>query len=586
MVFAYHMLYWDRFLGAPVTGMFPLYGKEILAGKIPYRDFGLIYPPLYALKSAAILAFFGDAILPFRAISVLERSVLTGVLCWWLTQVVRPPFALLAALTTGVVFNGDIADSLIAYQQDAVMWAVYSGLLAAFSLSCQGRRMSLALAAGSGLLVSLSILTKQSLGPLLMVLTILCALFLLRSEGIRRISGWILAYAAALVAPLAICAWWLSRLDALLPAIQQTLIDGPAAKGSLASIFLRPFLDPWTKDVYPILTAIALGLLMALAWLMVRRNHQSDSGSARENWQWIALLLATAAFFVALALLGRDELMKLSVLTGPHTLTMPLALYGPLVIAAALAWRGAHRPPLSDRAHWLLLCVTSFAVAYGLAISWAYYELMVLPGAALVLAALLEWSRGPRLRAPFLLASLLCLLALTAGAVKKLALPFAWCGWGDHSVVSAASSYNLTQLRGLKGHPDTVRFVESVVDVIRSQSAPGDSIMVFPFQPLLPYLTDRSMPTFYRIHYLDVLPDSAVGPEVGRLEGALPRLIVHFHLPARLIEHLEMVYRDGAPSSMSRLERELERIESAYYDRIQTLRTPLGELPVYVYSRR
>src|ERR1700678_51178 len=47
-----------------------------LAGKLPYRDYFLTSTPLNVIKSAGVLALFGDRLIVLRAFAMMERSLL------------------------------------------------------------------------------------------------------------------------------------------------------------------------------------------------------------------------------------------------------------------------------------------------------------------------------------------------------------------------------------------------------------------------------------------------------------------------------------------------------------------------------
>src|SRR5947209_18590134 len=61
---AHLLTFWNRFLGAPVTGMFYEFAMLLRRGLVPYRDFYIVVPPLYVFKTAAMIAIFGPGILP------------------------------------------------------------------------------------------------------------------------------------------------------------------------------------------------------------------------------------------------------------------------------------------------------------------------------------------------------------------------------------------------------------------------------------------------------------------------------------------------------------------------------------------
>src|SRR2546423_10471653 len=59
-----------RFLGVTNDGWFALYAHQLLAGKLPYRDFYLVIPPLHVFEIAAIVKLFGEQLLVLRLFGI------------------------------------------------------------------------------------------------------------------------------------------------------------------------------------------------------------------------------------------------------------------------------------------------------------------------------------------------------------------------------------------------------------------------------------------------------------------------------------------------------------------------------------
>src|SRR5689334_17330941 len=84
LTWLYTALYWNRFL-APSAGVTFFYaGELILQGKMPFRDFLFLGPPLHAIKAALLIRLFGDALIVARVEAVIQRTILAVLLFWWL----------------------------------------------------------------------------------------------------------------------------------------------------------------------------------------------------------------------------------------------------------------------------------------------------------------------------------------------------------------------------------------------------------------------------------------------------------------------------------------------------------------------
>ena len=63
------LLTFDK-LAVSCEGWFSVYAEMILDGRVPYRDFELVFPPLYTLITTLIISVFGQGLLPFRVIGI------------------------------------------------------------------------------------------------------------------------------------------------------------------------------------------------------------------------------------------------------------------------------------------------------------------------------------------------------------------------------------------------------------------------------------------------------------------------------------------------------------------------------------
>jgi hypothetical protein len=212
-----HLLtFWNRFLGAPVTGMFYEFAVLLRRGLVPYRDFYIVVPPLYVFKTAAMISIFGPGILPQRFVEVITRCAIAVLLLLWLRRVATISSAVVGAICAIVMFSSDLADPLTAYHSDAVLWAVVGGFL----LSFLGRGKSdWLLTAGSGACSALSLMAAQTVG----VVTTLCLLGVVsilgfwhaRESGIVR---YVAFYVAGWAVPAGSLLLWLAHAGATVPS--------------------------------------------------------------------------------------------------------------------------------------------------------------------------------------------------------------------------------------------------------------------------------------------------------------------------------------------------------------------------------
>jgi hypothetical protein len=221
-----------------------MYGRQVLAGCVPYHDFHLPFPPLSVLKTAALIEVFGSLLVVPRLLAVLERTCLSAALFCWLASAFRLRDALLGTVVAMIVFCGDFADQLGSYHHDSVFLSVAAGICATWLLRQAPSRRRLA-ALCCGLFCGLAMLTKQTTGAGI-TLTLFAVILLsyepsgkeasLASVAAMFSAGWALPIAAAGV--------WLFHAGALASAIGTIFGKGTSSKGPLATVLMRPIRGP------------------------------------------------------------------------------------------------------------------------------------------------------------------------------------------------------------------------------------------------------------------------------------------------------------------------------------------------------
>src|SRR5271165_1907948 len=196
LVLAYMLLWWNRFTGLS-DGLFLMHAQQVLAGRIPYRDFYLPIPPLTVLKTALVAKLFGSELIAPRLLAMLERTCLAGALFLWLDSLFHRDIALVATVVSMIVFCGDLADPLCSYHHDSVYLSLAAGCFASFLMRETCRWGSWA-AALCGFFAGLTFLTKQTTG-LGITLTLVVLIALCYSGKVKRVfvaglflAGWLL----------------------------------------------------------------------------------------------------------------------------------------------------------------------------------------------------------------------------------------------------------------------------------------------------------------------------------------------------------------------------------------------------------
>lgn len=577
---AFTSLYWNRFLAASAGSTFFYLAEQMLKGRLPYRDIFFVVTPLSALKSAALIRFFGDYPVVVRFEAAFERTLLGLLLFFLLSRFCRVGSAMLASFFTIVILASDEADAMVNYHIDSAFWAVAAASCASF---CIGGRTSRIGALLAGFFAALSLLTKQTTGAgVIAALVVSGSLLAWKSDGIRSLLRFQVALLIGWLVPVAALIVWLVQTRSLTPFLH-SLFTTSTSKGSPLTVLARPVTQlPW------LFLAGAAGAPL-LAWLIRR----APRGGRPESLLTVTALTAGGVLALALA--------AVSVYTGhwwpgsasptPSTtlqVLTNLTIIGALTGSAFLFFDYGLRflkgtMTAREEQIWLLSAI-SFAVAYMLSLSWAVYSPMSAPGVALIAGLALDRLEGANMKRFWALAAVLLLFACSSIS-GKLTRPFEWMYWADPPIDQARFVSTLPKLAGLRISEPTLSLTEKITHLVQDHTAPGDSLLVYPYFPVFYVVTGLNPPTYTFNHYLDVCPDSICEQDAATLRAHPPDAIVYLVENEQDMAKDELVFRGGRKSGSREVAHAIEDL-AAGYKKLLSSRVPGSSRVIEVYTRR
>ena len=545
------LIYWNRFLALSCSGAGLYPAEQILGGRMPYRDFFLIIPPLSILKDAAIIRLFSHTLLALRLDGVLERVALCVLVYWWLSRFFRHTDSFLGVIVAVVFFASDPADALISYHHDAVFLAVLAGYCAHRFMTGESKAPRLA-AFFSGLAAGGCMMTAQTVGGGI-TLSVPAVVFFVMCRrrqiepGLQFVSwyaaGWLVLVGGILL--------WLQSQHALQSFLRCVFLSS-SAKGATSHVFLRPFVD--RSDTLIVVTVFLLILSLAM---------RSVGKPARESYVKLlvifgaVLLMLVAAYTAATLNWHATQLslhMELHLMAGTLAGSVLLGIY-----ILFVETRGA--PDLHSDGL-LLLSAVSFTTAYTLSLSFAFYGPMVMPGMALVIAAMMHYfGRSAPLR---ILCTAACLLFVFVEVAMRIEIPFDWMLWQESSAVTAHYRSRYPLLSGLRISEPTGPIVDRITSLILANAPPGGTLFVYPYFPTLYSLTGLRPPTYGYLHYLDVAPTWLCERDARTLVQNPPSVLVRLVESEGQLQWSEWLYRDGKRSGTREIIAAMDRITPRY----------------------
>jgi hypothetical protein len=453
-------------------------------------------------------------------------------------------------------------------------------------------RVLAAIGAGAGVCSFLSIATKQTIGLAITVaLPIILGITLLRLEGVRKSAAYVLGFVLAWISALLVLFAGLARMGILHPFLQQIFVTGPSAKASHAGDFLSRAIFVMSQSPWEVRLALFASIFCIAAVLCSAGNKVAGEESSHSAWlQMIAVLLIGVAS-LCLALTVPHHIIDDAILFSPIWYHVDantplrsliyLTLFDSAFIGAWYFFRCVRSNCLTRReSQFLLYSAASFCVAFMLSLSFPAFELLILPGLGLLVAAVLEnishWTRW--------LVYVVCVLLLICEIQKKLDTPFGFAAWSEPSVALATSRSTIPELKGLRLPVSTVKFVDSTVRIIQENSAPTDTIFTYPEFSIFYSLAHRMPATFSGSHNLDLVPDAFARQEAARLLAHPPAVIVYGSESDIFFIGQEVLWRNGMPSGQRAILAAINSLKVRY--RLAEKYQPYGRSGYwYVYVR-
>ena len=568
-------LWWNRYLAVTNEGWHFMFGLQILQGKVPYRDFYLYVPPLLQIEIASTIRMFGTHLLMSQVVGVVEISIMSLVLYWWMARLYSPTDAFLSTLLAMLLFLADFTEELDALHTPAAFYTVLAG--AAASLVLTRKQLQIPLVVLTGIFAGLSFLAKQTSG-VASVLSLLVLLPLLAHWLYGRKAGVFafLAFLGGLAIPLTLVTLWLQRAGALGAAVSDVFVRGPSSKGSFRELLVRPAHTLWA-GLY-LRQHLVLTVLLFAAFLLIWRFRDlsrllKDPSEKKYLW-WLG-----AAAFASLAagwLLSRLFPFHLpgALVYLPRDVAALLGELGSLFFFLYYFSHLVTQRIENHEAQFLLTSGFSFAVAFMVSLSAPVYVNMMVPALAFVLGAMLTGLRSaPGAKLLRLAAAAACCLVVVHVVWLKCDVPYSWSGWKEPNIRRASARVPYPELRGYRMSPTTAQFVTRVTEDIKAHSTPDQPVFVYPDLTLFYILSHRQPATFAYVHYIDVAPDFVDVADAQTLRTRPPAVIVEMKASEEELRLSEVNFRGGRRSGQRDMVAALDAIRPMY-QLIDTLTVP------------
>lgn len=570
-------IWWNRYLspacGGELTGVF-LYNH----GMLPFRDYFASAPPGMMLLSVVIAKLFGNKLIAFWIFGAIFRILGAVVAFLWLCRIVHPVWSSFAVISTFLFASIDVADTPYFYNHIATNFAFLSAFALSEVFKGSSKKTFICGIIG-GFLLACSLLVKQTTGIIASgSLIAITSLVIIKNQNWRKLSLTLASLCTGATIPVLSLLFWLHEKGILLIFLDQVFGRGPSSKGGAITSLLRPITITYSTILkFPALNAISLTIV---GWLFYAWIKQTDK-SSKFYW-WLGVFAIPIAM-----LIGRNDYFFKVDLRLVFLIFAYLSMVGCLsiciwvVINLFLRYR-KNSEHFNDL---ILIATAGFACAYALSISWPAFEVMIFPGATLIVALALNWvSSSPRCSTLFRSSLLIILLFLiSAATARKCNIPWSWGEWTEPPLKTSTIESNLPELKGFKLSPLTANFLDEVTETIRTHSKPDERIFVYPNMTIFYGLAHRFPATFALMHWVDVCPDYVADIDAKNLLLSPPAVLVVHPIVPEEFKYLEWAFRNDQPSSVRKVQAAFESLYPKY-QLIRTFRLPDYPTPIQIWT--
>lgn len=538
---------------APLTeGWWHVYGTWLLEGKIPYRDFELLVPPLYpslialsqflGLGDFLVLRYLGLLLIAFIALGVyfLLRPFVRGLI--------------LGLLTGTVVVYLQMGAAYISYDYVyvAILFLLLTFIPAAILLTSRKELTAKTVfiaSALAGTFAALSFLTKQTNGLVSLFFGLILSVYLVTRSSGTNYGNRTLSLIKNSVVPFAIGAgvvggaFFLVLLitGSLSPAVSDLSSAASDTKGGLVhSLFswAKGFLafDALTNAIRLVLPPITFLAVVSLISQQVREYLKPrfsvliPSQKFRTYIYWFI----AAIFGILFAILGLNFKLEISTYLS-QIVFLPIILVSLVTALAVLI--GKANPA------YLPVSLASLALIWASGMSAGLGETAMFLGVGQA-AVLILGKVSPKVLA-LGLAILIATSTISTGWQTKSTSPFNWWGLATPTVSEASVQIPEGLQKGLLTSPQINEAILGINGALSAVSSCPGEIVEFPHVPLFLLNHDEIPAGRLATYWLDFSSTKEIGKEISRLEDVEIKGLVLVQMPEFVWDGHEQLFAGG-----------------------------------------
>lgn len=549
----------------PLTGGFySVAAKSMSEGLLPYKDFQLLFPPVYTYLIYGVTQLFGYNFIVLRLFG-MGLFALGGLLLFVLLRKLFGDFPSCVGSVVGM-FMLQSSNAFAAYDylriHDILALAALCLVINVLAGSVK-RSRGLLQAACAGALAGALMFVRQSSGIMIAFALLLCLLVAVLAYGDRKTRIEFLgAFCAGMAGASALIVAAMAANGMLPPFLSSVFGDAAAAKGGIITA-LFGWIDGTVDRLFENLHLVLFGLFVASICAAYRSGPAGEDGGFHAGARRLLTLLLALGIFCGMAYCyWRIEAAKS--LSEMYSSDVPYLIFYvlcALLVAHVIRFASAvvsKNDEVAEPAMKLASVEGVFlAISWGGAMSSSLGFQTGYPTIALLCAGALfcvERSRSILPQVACVLGALF--LCLTFFCAKMLA-PYSWWGMNSGSADQMLYEVDAPYMEGIYVTRQTKESVEQVYGVLEDTLAEDDQLFCFPQNPMFYLMLDKRPFTYSYTQWFDVSSDEALREDMELIRERQPKAILIEYLPDSTFAGHESAFRDGNISQQRIMQDEL-----------------------------
>lgn len=543
----------------PITGGFySVTAKAIEEGMLPYKDFQLLFPPLYTYIIFGLTQVFGYSFIAIRIFGIFIFCIEALLLFKIYNQIFDTNSSFFGSLLS--VFMMQSGNAFTAYDYGRIhdVFVFLALLLFLKILIEKNNNKAFVLSFIMGICMGMTIALRQSSGVIVTVtfflLFIATIIFMNNKKKRFFYCG---SYCCGLAFFVAILILLLYINGMLNPFIQSTTTEALSAKGGLFQALFGWISEALTR----MWNSKSYICLLSLWGILCFKFYNKDSEKGKTFYH--IEIMVFCCLIICSMIYCYGKISSAYVFQKFYSHETPYILFFLMFISFLFLLLYFIINYIKNRTinfyiiKFLTIESIFIAISWGGAMSASLGFLTVFPSIGLWSALCLFLTKNTLKRILYWLNIFLNLFFCIVFFCNKIIAPYSWWGLNLESADQQIFDVDLPYMEGIKTSKSNKLFLEEITKMIIQNTDENDKIFAFPHMPVF-YLFSNHMPfTYSYLQWFDVSSDSSLEKDMTTIEKEKPKIIIIEYLPDYVFQGHEDAFRNGNISQQKIMQQQL-----------------------------